>query len=182
LRRVLASEKPGATGADGLPLPPVSQMSYYFRFYLTRALEHTGLDDLYLDQLTPWYEMLRMGLSTWAEQPEPTRSDCHAWSASPNYDLLTVVAGIRPGAPGFARVHIEPHLGKLTHLEAAMPHAGGNIEVSYNLTEHGFTAGIKLPKGLTGEFVWQGGIYPLKEGEQAIAFTGLVGTGSGSVH
>ena len=62
-----------------------------------------------------------------------------------------------------------------------MSHAAGTIEVSYKLTEHGFTAGIKLPKGLTGEFVWHGGIYPLKEGEQAIAVTGLVGTSSGSV-
>jgi hypothetical protein len=70
LRRVLASEKSGSSGADGRPLPPVSQMSYYFRFYLTRALEHTGLDDLYLDQLTPCYDMLRMGVSTWSEHSD----------------------------------------------------------------------------------------------------------------
>jgi hypothetical protein len=37
-----------------------------------------------------------MGLTTWAEQPEPTRSDSHAWSAHPNFDFLTIVAGIRP--------------------------------------------------------------------------------------
>src|SRR5260370_13607515 len=134
LRRVLGSEGKHAKGADGRPLPPLSQMSYYFRFYLSRALEHAGLADLYLDELTPWHNMLQMGLSTWAEQPEPTRSDCHAWRASPNYDLLTVVAGIQSAAPGFAQVRIEPHLGKLTHLDAAMPPADEQIKVSAKLT------------------------------------------------
>ena len=53
--------------------------------------------------------MLNRGLTTWAETADPTRSDCHAWSASPNYDLLSIVAGIQPAAPGFKRVRIEPH-------------------------------------------------------------------------
>jgi hypothetical protein len=42
-----------------------------------------------------------------------SRSDCHAWSAHPNYDLLTIVAGIKPGAPGFKKARIELHLGSL---------------------------------------------------------------------
>jgi hypothetical protein len=149
-----------------MPVPPVSQITYYFRFYLSRALEHAGLGDLYLNELTPWRKMLKMGLSTWAETPEPTRSDSHAWSASPNYDLLTIVAGIRPAAPGFARVEIEPHLGHLTHLEATMPHAGGDIHVSYRRVEGSWLASIDLPKGLTGELVWSGRTYPLHEGSE----------------
>ena len=55
--------------------------------------------------------MLADGLTTWAEHPEPTRSDCHAWSAHPALDLLRVVAGIRPGSAGFKTVVIEPGLG-----------------------------------------------------------------------
>ncbi|HET7345950.1 MAG TPA: hypothetical protein VFJ10_01375, partial [Acidobacteriaceae bacterium] len=119
LRRVLGSKQHEATSFEGKPVPPMSEESYYFRFYLSRALEHAGLADLYLSQLQPWYAMLDLGLSTWAEKPEPTRSDCHAWSASPNYDLLTLVAGIRPAAPGFSRVMIEPHLEGLHHLDAS---------------------------------------------------------------
>ena len=38
----------------------------------------------YLAELGPWRTMLELGLSTWAETPEPTRSDSHAWSAHPN--------------------------------------------------------------------------------------------------
>jgi alpha-L-rhamnosidase len=168
LERVLASQENQSVQLDGSTVPPMSAMSYYFRFYLARALEHAGLADRYLDELTPWRDMLKLGLSTWAEQPEPTRSDCHAWSASPNYDLLTVVAGIRPASPGFKTVRIEPHLGKLTHLSAAMPHAGGEIRVDYQLQGGKWTAQVSLPSGLTGEFVWEGKSWPLHAGRQVL--------------
>jgi hypothetical protein len=168
LQRVLASHEDRETQFDDKTVPAMSQMSYYFRFYLSRALERAGLADRYVDELAPWYDMLKLGLSTWAEQPEPTRSDCHAWSASPNYDLLTVVAGIHPDAPGFASVRIEPHLGKLTHLNASMPHADGEIRVSYLRAEKGMAATIVLPKGLSGKLVWQGRSYPLHDGSQQL--------------
>ncbi len=66
-------------------------------------LDHAGMGDRYLELLNPWKEMLALGLTTWAETPEPTRSDSHAWSAHPNYDLLTIVAGNSPGRTGFER-------------------------------------------------------------------------------
>jgi alpha-L-rhamnosidase len=166
LRRVLASQEEKETALGGKAVPPMSAMSYYFRFYLSRALEHAGLADLYVDELTPWYDMLKLGLTTWAEKPEPTRSDCHAWSASPNYDLLTVVAGIHPDAPGFARVRIEPHLGKLHEIHAAMPHVGGDIETAYTSDGKGWVATITLPSGLDGTLVWQGQDLPLHAGRQ----------------
>ena len=76
MEKVLASQAPS-------PAIEMSQASYYFRFYLARALVHAGLGDEYIAQLDPWRKMLQLGLSTWAEQPEPTRSDSHAWSAHP---------------------------------------------------------------------------------------------------
>ncbi|UZJ65070.1 hypothetical protein OKW96_01940 [Sphingobacterium sp. KU25419] len=45
------------------------------------------MSDSYTDQLEPWKDMLALGLSTFSENPDPTRSDCHAWSSSPNYDF-----------------------------------------------------------------------------------------------
>ena len=58
-----------ATEVDGKPVPPHVDPTYYFRFYLSRALEHAGMGDQYVSQLGPWYDMLRLGLSTWAENP-----------------------------------------------------------------------------------------------------------------
>lgn len=168
LRRLLAAKDDQATTVDGRAVPPLSAPSYYFRFYLARALEHAGLGDEYVSELGPWYSMLRLGLSTWAETPEPTRSDCHAWSASPNYDLLTLVAGIRPGSPGFRTVRIEPHLGGLHQLDAAMPHGGGMIHTVYGEDGGHWKATITLPTGLSGSLVWRGSAHPLHSGMQTL--------------
>ena len=172
LRRLLASKTDSATEVDGKPVPPLSAPTYYFRFYLSRALEHAGLADLYLSQLKPWYDMLQLGLSTWAENPEPTRSDCHAWSASPNYDLLTLVAGIQPASPGFRTVLIEPHLRGLHHLDASMPHAGGMIRTEYQSAGTGWKATVILPPGLQGTLRWGSQRIPLHAGTQTVSFSG----------
>src|SRR5438445_5738961 len=89
--------------------------------------------------------MVNLGLTTWAEQPEPSRSDSHAWSAHPNFDFLTIVAGIRPKTPGFSSLVIEPHLGSLRHLSATMPTANGSIGANYTPDGSGLAAEITLP-------------------------------------
>jgi alpha-L-rhamnosidase len=133
------------------------QPTMYFRFYLTQALKKTGLADLYLETLGLWSEMLQKGLTTFAENPDPARSDCHAWSASPDYDFLATVAGIRPASPGFKTVEIEPDLGKLTFIKGQVPHPAGMI--IFDLKRSGadkITGEILLPEGLTGKFIWNG--------------------------
>lgn len=141
--------------------------TYYFGFYLNRALEKVGMGDAYLPQLDAWKEMLRLGLTTFSETPEPTRSDCHAWSASPNYELLATVAGIRPGAPGFGNVVVRPMLGKLTHLEATMPHPKGEITVRFRRQGvNSLSASVTLPRDTEGVFEWEGRSRRLDPGTQ----------------
>jgi alpha-L-rhamnosidase len=147
----------------------LTQCSYYFRFYLFRAMKKAGLSDQYLAQLGPWREMLSLGLTTWAETPEPARSDCHAWSAHPNFDLLATVAGIEPASPGFSTVDIRPHLGPLHRLSAAMPHPQGEITVAYRRTATGLVADISLPSNVSGMFWWNGKQLPLHGGKQHLA-------------
>ncbi|HVK97380.1 MAG TPA: alpha-L-rhamnosidase N-terminal domain-containing protein, partial [Flavisolibacter sp.] len=108
----------------------LSQATFYYRFYLTRALKKAGMANLYYSQLKPWRDMLDIGLTTFAENPDPTRSDCHAWSSSPNYDFFATICGINPDKPGFASVRIEPAMGELKTVNATMPHPDGNISVS----------------------------------------------------
>jgi hypothetical protein len=150
------------------PVPPMTAATYYFRFYLARALQHAGMGDKYLDLLGPWQKMLSLGLSTWAENPEPTRSDSHAWSAHPNYDLLTLVAGIQPQKPGFESVLIEPHLGHLQKLEAGMPTPKGPIQVQFTRAATGGRAIVNLPAGMQGDFLWRGRKYPLRSSKQEL--------------
>lgn len=133
----------------------VMTCSIYFRFYLTRAMEKTGLQDMYLDHLAPWYTMLDEGLTTFAESEKDTRSDCHAWSASPMFDFLHTVAGIQPGSPQFKTVVIAPHFGKLKYIQAKLPHPRGTIEVNIKKTDSGGVAGeVSLPAGIDGIFIF----------------------------
>ncbi|MGB6690893.1 MAG: alpha-L-rhamnosidase C-terminal domain-containing protein [Terracidiphilus sp.] len=157
LRDLLAIE-PGTT-PDG-----VLSASYYFRFYLARALEHAGLANDYLQSIDPWRKLLPLHFSTWPEIPGNTRSDSHAWTAHPIYDLLTLVAGIEPGAAGFASVQIAPHLGALTSLTATYPHPQGTIKVEYHREGAALLATITLPGKLGGNFIFNGKVTPLKPG------------------
>ncbi len=61
LMRQILSIQPGPT-RDG-----VLSSSYYFRFYLARALEHAGMADEYLSSIDPWRKMLALHFSTWPE-------------------------------------------------------------------------------------------------------------------
>jgi hypothetical protein len=161
LHKMLAIE-PG-TAPDG-----VLSASYYFRFYLARAMEHAGLADEYLRSLDPWRKLLPLHFSTWPEIPGDTRSDSHAWTSHPIYDLLTLVAGIEPASPGFATVRIAPHLGGLPSLTASYPHPGGDIKVEYHRQGAGMDATITLPPSLTGNFMLNGKSWPLKPGSNNI--------------
>jgi hypothetical protein len=162
LRKIVAIE-PGTT-PNG-----ILSASYYFRFYLARALDHAGMADDYLASLKAWRDLLPLHFSTWPETPGETRSDSHAWSAHPIYDLLTLVAGIEPASPGFKTVRIAPHLGKVPSLTASFPHPDGTIQVHYVRHGAGLDADITLPASLTGEFIFQGQSHPLHAGANHFA-------------
>jgi hypothetical protein len=113
--------------------------------------------------------MLALGLTSTPENPEPTRSDTHAWAAHPNYGLLATVLGVRPASPGFHTVRIAPALGPLKHAEGTIPHPLGDIEVAFDrVGATGVRAIITLPPGLSGIFEWAGKGSPLHAGRQEI--------------
>ncbi len=140
------------------------QTTVYYRFFLDRALQIAGRGDLFLKLLDPWESMLRLGLTTFAEKGEPTRSDCHGWSASPDYEFLATVCGIGPGKPGFRSVLIKPSPGDLQRIEASMPHPQGIIRFSYEHQNGYRLFSIDLPEMVKGMFVWKDREYKL-EGE-----------------
>jgi alpha-L-rhamnosidase len=148
----------------------LQQATFYYRFYLTQAMKAVGMQELYYSSLTPWRNMLRIGLTTFAEKPEPTRSDCHAWSASPDYDFLATICGIMPDAPGFSKVLIQPALGELKEVRGSMPHPAGMIKVELRKKNDGGIEGeIELPAGLRGRFVYGGKEMLLGGGKQHVA-------------
>ncbi len=149
----------------------LTQCTIYFKYYLHQALTRAGLGDGYLDWLGIWRKNIEMGLTTWTEDSniDYTRSDCHAWGSSPNIEFFRTVLGIDSDAPGFARVRIEPHLGKLTHISGTIPHPNGKIAVSYELTHGKWNIDINLPSHTPGQLIWKGKRYELTPGETRLA-------------
>lgn len=142
----------------------LAQATFYYRFYLTRALKKAGLGDRYSRMLGPWKQMLDLGLTTFAEKPEPSRSDCHAWSSSPNYEFLATICGIESAAPGFSKVRIAPHPGHLKQIEGRMPHPLGEISVNLKADRGRLSGEVILPEGLQGDFLWNGETLSLHSG------------------
>lgn len=142
----------------------ITQATFYFKFYLFELLKKMEAGDLLPELLKPWEEMIGLGLTTFAEKPEPVRSDCHAWSASPNYQLLSIVAGINPSSPGFKEVSISPYLGKQTEVSGKIPHPNGDLKTSYRVEGQKLLASLELPPDVKGKFTWKGIIYPLRPG------------------
>ena len=155
LRRVLADDS-------------LIPCTIYFRYYLHEAMALTGNAGLLLDNLDIFRNQMALGLTTWAEKPEPARSDCHAWGASPNIEFFRMVLGIDSAAPGFASVRITPALGSLGEVSGSVPHPKGDISVSYKLRGGTLKAEISLPDGVDGEFVWGGTSCKLHPGNNSL--------------
>ena len=135
----------------------LAQCTLYFKFYLFEALQKAGQADQFIAALVPWEKMVDSGLSTFAETPDPTRSDCHAWSASPVYYFLSLVSGIQPASPGFKTVRIEPSFGSLKKIDATVPHKLGSIRVKLQKDDKNSLHGeVTLPIHLGGVFIWNG--------------------------
>lgn len=144
--------------------PSITQATYYFRFYLFEAMKKTGMGNRFLNSLEPWQDMLDIGLTTFAENPEPTRSDCHAWSASPVYAMLSITAGIEPAAPGFRKVRIRPNPGQLGYINAAVPLPSGQIALDWKKMSVGSRAIVEMPAGISGVLEWKGKSFQLRSG------------------
>lgn len=148
----------------------LTQCTIYFRYYLHQALAKGGLGNDYLKWLDVWRNNIRMGLSTWAEISDlpNSRSDCHAWGASPNIEFFRLVLGIDSDAPGFRKVKIEPHLGELVNVSGEIPHPNGKVAVAYAYNQNKWKIKIVLPEKTSGTLVWKEKKYPLKAGQNLL--------------
>lgn len=144
------------------------QTTIYYKYYLFEALHKVGMGNLYTSLLENWTNQLEQGLTTFAETDVEPRSECHAWSASPNYHFLKIIAGIYPKSKHFNEIMIEPHFNELDYFKAVMPHPKGEIIVNLKKENNQVSGDIILPKGTVGIFKYNGTEIKLKEGKQCI--------------
>lgn len=145
-----------------------ARCTVYFTHYLFEAFARMRRADLLFSRLDLWRSFLHLGLHTIPEQPEPTRSDCHAWGAHPLFHLHATVAGIRPGGPGFQTVRIRPMPGNLKYIKGSLPHPKGTIYYDLNFGPEETKGEICLPENISGILECPTGSRLLASGKNAL--------------
>ena len=95
----------------------------------------------------------------WAVRPDSSDQWSHC-AVGPLFVLYMDIAGIRPGAPGFAKAEIRPQLGDLLGLELTTHTPRGPIVFRAEAQEEGHHAWVTLPADCPAELV-----LPLTEGK-----------------
>jgi alpha-L-rhamnosidase len=131
-----------------------AKCTYYFSYYKHIAMQ----PDDYMAQLGPWKEMIEDGLTTFAENPEPTRSDCHAWSAHPILGFFQIVAGVTSTAINWRKARIAPRPGSLRRFDARIAHPDGELRVLYEEDR------LIIDTPVPAELVWKGKTKKIKPG------------------
>ena len=111
----------------------IARCSFSMGFFLFRAIEKAGIYDKYAPKLlTGWQRMLDNHCTTWCENPDSPRSECHGWSSAPSYELSAMVLGAFPAENGYKKLRIRPHLFVLDTqwAEGAVPTPYGTVNIA----------------------------------------------------
>lgn len=152
----------------------LKRCTVYFSYYLFEAYFKFGRGDLFLKRLDLWRDYVRKGLATTQEVPDSivdgkvneSRSDCHAWGAHPIWFMQTGLAGVRPAAPFFEKVHVAPCPGRLKELKARHPHPKGWVDVDLKFNGDKVSGIVNTP--VSGLFRFGTMELGLKPGENKI--------------
>ncbi len=142
----------------------LARTTIYFTHYLFETYRVLGCVDALLDRLELWIEQAANGARTPFEQPEPSRSDCHAWGSHPLYHYFASILGIRPADRGFRKVSIVPQLAGLSSASGTLVHPAGEITVDFHAAGGELYGSVILPEGVTGNLRANGGNYRLRGG------------------
>ena len=110
------------------PLAGMKQTTLYFSFYYLEAAATSNHASAFLKRLEQWFEMDKLHLATTPETPEPSRSDCHGWSAHILYHLYATLIGLKPQKPGGKEFSIQPLKGTHLQISGKIPCSEGFCE------------------------------------------------------
>ena len=140
----------------------------YFSHFVFSALAKARRFDLALEQIRRLYEpMLATGTTTLWESFDPEASLCHAFSASPVYQLSANALGVQPLAAGFTRALIAPQPGNLRRAEGIYATVLGDVCISWTADENVFDLKVDLPPGMKASVIPPPG-YQSENGEISI--------------
>lgn len=125
------------------------QCSFSTAFEWFRALEQAGLHKEMRQFLNEWIDLLALDCTTCPETPKQARSECHAWSALPMYEMVRTMAGVQLEGNTWDQIRITPRLMDLPDLEGTVATPKGSIQFCYRRTEgNKLRYTLMLPEGL----------------------------------
>jgi len=148
----------------------LAKASFAMSFYMFRAVAKAGIyEEVWEMLIEPWKKMIGENLTTWAESASMVRSDCHGWSATPMYEIVREIIGIKAAAGkqgyGFEKLSIEPRLSLLAEAEGTFVIGNGEeVNIFWNECKH---LSIKCTADKEVEVVQKGitRTYNMKAGE-----------------
>ena len=127
---------------------PVGVCSFSMNHYMFRALEKSGRYNEYAPkQLSGWETMLNWHCTTWCENPDSPRSECHGWSSAPTYEFSAMVLGVYPTSDGYKTVRIKPNVDcyDLEWAQGTVPTPYGIISVHWKKQNGEVILNVTLP-------------------------------------
>lgn len=125
-----------------------AQCSVAMSFYLFEALREGNLYKYTDEYWNIWRRMIKNHCTTSVEAESGERSECHAWGAVILYELPAITLGVRPAAPGFAKVKIDVDPGYLNWAKGKVITPKGMVEVSWKKENDDIKVNYQLPEGL----------------------------------
>jgi hypothetical protein len=123
----------------------VVQAQPFFMHWVNGALAHVGEFERLVQMIRSlWGKMIDAGATTIWETWSREASECHGWSATPAYDLMTYILGVRGVTAGFGEFAVEPHLAALEWARGVFPSVKGDIPVSW----HASLAELRIEGGV----------------------------------
>ena len=136
--------------------PDLYKSSFSMNFFLFRALEKCErYNDLAFDLFDGWKKMLDNNCTTWCENPDFPRSECHAWSGAPLYEMSSNVLGVKISFDDC--IVISPKIGKLYWARGCVPGRFGDIHIIWRIEDRKFSIKIDSPEGTNKKLVLPNG-------------------------
>lgn len=121
----------------------LNKTTFSMNFYLFQALKKCGKENKLYDYLIGWKKMCELHCTTWCENPDNPRSECHGWSSAPVTAFATITLGVNQAFED--EIIIAPKTGSLTWAKGSVPTRHGKIDVRWEIQENKFTIYVSAP-------------------------------------
>lgn len=143
----------------------LARATIYCSHYLFECAASVGNLQPLLDRMESlWFPLQKMGFVALPEEPEPCRSDCHAWGAHPLYHYYATLLGIRPDGLGGEQLLIRPRPGANQQASGVLPHFLGDVVVEVEDDGQRTRGRVELPAGLRARLQVNGAEHVLEAG------------------